>query len=158
GVGQVIQELISALDSTLVQRKLIVAVVASLSLGVLLGFPTVAGFTPDEQAGQVTILAVAVGSWLITAAATALLTQMTFIEVSRLRPARWNEAAKGIGWMTFRIALVHFVVIGGVLALIYFLRQAPGRIDPSGEMDPRGLRHLFATWMVVLSLVLEIGL
>src|SRR5262249_10631989 len=80
GVDQAMHELIAALDSTLVQRKLVVAVAVGLSLGVLLGIPVVAGFDSGARADQFMRCGVVLGVWLITSVACALLTQMTFIE------------------------------------------------------------------------------
>lgn len=158
GVSQAMHELVAALDSTLVQRKLIVAIAVGLSLGVLLGFPGVAGFDSGTKAGQVSRWVVAAGAWVITSLACALLTQMTYIEVSRLRPARWGEALEGNTGRTIRVALVHLVVIGGAIALISFLRRAPDMLEPAEDLGAGGLQHLFATWAVILSLVLEIGI
>lgn len=157
GIDQVLHELVAALDSTLVQRKLVVALVAGLVLGVMLGFPWVADLTPDGTAEQVTRIVLVVGVWLITAATSVLLTRMTFVEVSRLRPARWREAMIGITPLVLRIAVVQLLAVGGALGFIYLLRHAPPWVQASDQTAPGDLRHLLANWAVALSLILEVG-
>src|SRR5216117_3105960 len=86
GVRDLIHELLAALDSALVRRKLLIACVAGGLGGVLLacarmGPPDAAELPPPLWWGVAGLFAA-----VIAAVSSGLLTRMTSIELSRLRP------------------------------------------------------------------------
>jgi hypothetical protein len=93
---------------------------------------------------------------LIGAVADALLTQMTYVELSRLRPARWPEARAGLGNFAARLFVAWLATAGVALALIALLRWLPpGPITPGGE-SPGALWEVGAGLLTVVTLVLEV--
>src|SRR5438067_1128080 len=50
---------------------------------------------------------------------------MTFVEVSRLRPARWAEATAGLRRHVVRLLLAQLIVGGSAVAAIVLLRWLP---------------------------------
>jgi hypothetical protein len=83
---------------------------------------------------------------------------MTFVEQSRLRPARWAEASAGLGGHVVRLLTTQLAVCGGVFVGVALLRWLPGWLL-AGE--PEGLRALWevlAAAANVLGLVLEVVL
>src|SRR5262249_36168464 len=99
GLRGLAEELVAALDSTMSRRKLLTA-------GAV-GF--VGGIVAALVASSVELLPWPLSWWIWAAAAVlvlavgvganVLLTQLTYIELSRLRPARWTEAR--VGWTKF---------------------------------------------------------
>lgn len=125
GVRGFFEELLAALDSTLVRMKLVPAAVAGL-LGSLVVLT--ADLTADLALLPPVWMKVTVGAvlLLITAACTSLLTQMNYVELCRLRPAHWHEARTRWFRNFFHLTLAGLVVVGGILCVIYGLRQLPG--------------------------------
>ena len=131
GVRGLVDELIGALDSTLVRKKIAVALVAALALGLLFAFAPLDPFKPLErlQFSRDGSLDQRLGSAGPAGAsgsiATALLTRMTFVEVSRLRPARWREALSGVTGLSIRLSIAQLVVTGNTLLIVELLRNLP---------------------------------
>ncbi len=126
GVRGLVDELIGALDSTLVRKKITVALAATMVLGLLFAFAPIEPLEFSKQSSSVDRALAALAVLLVGSVATALVTRMTFVEVSRLRPARWGEAFSGLGGLSFRIAFVQIVVTGATLLLLEVLRLLPG--------------------------------
>jgi hypothetical protein len=88
-----------------------------------------------------------------------LLTQMTYIELSRLRPARWAEARRGVAGLSWRLFLAFLLSAGVPVAAIVFLRWFPGNFS---EMDlPErfvSYRALAAEVFAVVAMMVEIVL
>jgi hypothetical protein len=159
GIGQVMQELVGALDSTLVQRKLVVALVACLTLGVLLGLPVAVPLDfldPNGLAVARTLMLAAV--WLAFCFASTLLTRLTYFEVSRLRPAYWREGIAGIGRLTFRVAVVQLLVAGGAIALIALVRHIPVWLSSYAGEEAPAVQQMVISWSVIMALVLEMAI
>jgi hypothetical protein len=154
GVGDLVQELTGALDSALVRRKLIPAAAAAVAVGVLGGAAVLVVPQADDPTARGALFgAVGAGAWLVAAFAVALLSRMTYTEVSRLRPARWRESAAGAGRLTVRVAVAHLLVLGAGVGLIWLARQLPAWA--TGAAGGPRLRGLVASWAVVLALVAE---
>ncbi len=154
GVRGLMKELVAALDSTLVRKKLQAAGVAGLILGVLLALyllPAVRAAPPS--AGFDWYLAAA--ALLVVAATTGLLTRLTYVELARLRPARWGEGLSGLDFLTLRLAVTQGLVAGGTLGLIALLRWLPTRLLPD---NPDAAREAWAAVATVVGLVLEVCL
>src|SRR6516164_1777813 len=90
GVRGLVDELIGALDSTLVRKKIAVALLAALALGLLFALAPLKPLEPLanlelSKHDSVDRAWAALAVLVVGSIATALLTRMTFVEVSRLR-------------------------------------------------------------------------
>lgn len=157
GVRGLVDELIGALDSTLVRKKIFVGVVAAFVLGLLFALAPLEPFQFTQSGSGRDRALAALAVLLVSSVATALLTRMTFVEVSRLRPSRWKESFKGLGGLSFRLAVAQLVVTGNALLVIELLRLLPGFFlieDPLIEVAPVGLA---ATIAVVAAMAAEVA-
>jgi hypothetical protein len=133
GIRGLLEELLAAVDSTAVRLKLTVAVSCGVIAGVLAGWSFLPLFTFEFRPpgpGWLLVLGVIVtGIWL-----TAVQSRLTFSELSRLRPARWTDAQRGLGGLVVRL----FLLEGGLAllfaALIVASRWLPGLLlESAGE-------------------------
>jgi hypothetical protein len=124
GVRGFFEELLAALDSTLVRMKLWPAVAAALlgGLALLAAHPEME-LIPWPAPWRWAAAGAAVV--VVLAACQSLLTQTTYVELCRLRPARGREARAG--WLRnfVHLALADLLVLAGAAAAIYGLRQLP---------------------------------
>jgi hypothetical protein len=136
GVRGFYLELLAALDSTLVRRKLAASFLVGLVLGVLLALGRLSS-SSQLDLGMSGSWALVGGSWLVVVLLGALLTRMTYVEVSHLRPARWRDGFAGFGGLTLRLLVSQTVVVGSVVGLIV-LRDRPsmGVIHPLNGYRP----------------------
>src|SRR5262249_60945852 len=89
------------------RRKLVAAVLCGLFLGVLAALVRVrAVLVEGPTALGVALLVVGAAVGLLT----VLLTQMTFTELSRMRPARWGDALEGAGSLFLRVGVLYGLV------------------------------------------------
>jgi hypothetical protein len=140
GVGALLQELLAALDSTLVRSKLVLTALAALLGGVLLAVLDSGLVDPLlPQAWQRGSLAGTV-LVLLAAVTVSLLTRMTYLEVATLRPARWREVREGLWYATARVLLAWLLVGGPIAAVFVVLSRLPGWLlavgGPSGLAAP----------------------
>ncbi len=117
-------ELLTALENTVMQRKLVVVLVSGLLLGGLFALSQY----PLPELGTArlwydAILAVLAG--LVASATGALLTRATFIELSQLRPAESQETHLGWTGRTVRLFVAQLFVVGSALGLIVLLQGLP---------------------------------
>jgi hypothetical protein len=153
GVRGLVDELLGALDSTLLRPKLLLAGVLGLCAGALLvlapRLPELAAIPssvwPWAAAGLVLLI--------LAGFCAALLTQMTFVELSRLRPARRREATHRLGSNALGIIVCQLVVAGLTVLLIAGLRALPDWL--SAEPGSFAAQTL-AGFAVALGLVLEV--
>jgi hypothetical protein len=156
GVRGLVEELLAALDSALTRRKLLVAGVSGFCAGLVL---LLIGLWPSYFPTPWPWLPWVVGCFglfFVTSYCAALLTQMTVVEVSRLRPATREEARAGLGRHLFRLMLVNLVVGGSILFTIFGLRWLPDWI--LAQHFPEGWPHenVLAGIAVALRLILEV--
>ncbi len=154
GVRGHVEELLAALDSTLVAKKILLGFGAGLFLGVLLAAERAAWFETDSRR--------LVPAWCLAGAAmivldflTALLTQLTYIELARLRPARWREGLSHIVPLTIRLILTQVIVRGSTWGLIVLLRWLPYWLGPGPEGSQTAIRQTVAGTALALGMVLE---
>jgi hypothetical protein len=143
GVRGLAEELLAAMDSALVRAKLGIAALT----GVLLAAAVIVGelLEGGEWPWLPWVVAGLVGLVLVAGCAT-LLTQMTFVEVSRLRPARRSEATAGLLRSICRLATVQLLVGGTTVAGLIFLR-----LIPTWAIDAAALERLAdAQWLAGL--------
>jgi hypothetical protein len=144
GVRGLVDELIGALDSTLVRKKIAVAVAATLALGLLFAFAPLDPLKSLEklqnsQDGRLDRAWAALALLIVGSIATAFLTRMTFVEVSRLRPAKWREALSGVPGLSIRLSIAQLVVTGNTLLVVELLRYLPAYFlydNPFQEVVP----------------------
>jgi hypothetical protein len=154
GVRGYLDELLAALDSALVRTKLLVGVIAGLLLGVLILLERAAWFERDNrwQATAWFLLAVVV---VIFDALTGLLTRLTYIELTQLRPARWGESVNGLGRLTVWIVASQVIVYGTVCALIFLLRWLPFWLGPRADEPWSASQQMLGGICLVLGMIAE---
>jgi hypothetical protein len=156
GVRGLVEDLLAALDSTLARRKLTVTALIGLVVGVLLALSQV---TPPLSKATTTVLGAALG--LVGAAVgllTVLLAQMTFTELSQMRPARWRDALEGVAGQFLRVGVL-YALVGGVLgSLIAVLRWLPGLVRSLDGDGWEAVHEWAAHATAVLALVVEVVL
>jgi hypothetical protein len=132
GVRGYLDELLAALDSALVAKKLLVGLIAGLLLGALLMLERAAWFERENRwpAAAGALLAICL---LVFEGLTALLTRLTYIELARLRPARWRDGFDGVERLTFRLVVSKLLVWGPVGGLLVLLRWLPYWLGPGAE-------------------------
>jgi hypothetical protein len=156
GLRGLFDEMLGALDNTLVPGKLAVAAAAGLLAAVAVLVAEMAdGLAPVVQRAGIAGVVVL----LLGALADCLLTQMSYIELCKLRPARWAETRAGLGRNVFQVALAYVLVIGVALLAIWGLRQLPawlaqGSTWPAQEAAREQLAGAAAALGVLLEVVL----
>jgi hypothetical protein len=125
GVRGLLEELQASLDSTAVPRKLFAALIGGIVLGVLLGLATLPEFTfRFDPVGPG--WALVFGMILVETYLTSILVSLTFTEVSRLRPARWNDGLRGVLVFVARLVVLHVIALIVVGGTIFVARWLPG--------------------------------
>jgi hypothetical protein len=154
GVRGYLGELLAALDSTLVLKKLLLGAIAGLLLGALLVLGRAAWFEQDSRwlAAAWQMLAVCL---IVFDALASLLTRLTYIELARLRPARWRDGFKGLGLLTLRVVISQAVVGGIVCGLIVLLRWLPVWLGPAAEQSWSKSQEIAAGGALALGMILE---
>jgi len=155
GVRGYLEELLAALDGALVVRKLLLGAIAGLLVGFFLAFQQAAWFARDS-AGLMPALGLAVVTALAFDVLTALLTQLTYVELSRLRPARWSEAMDGLAGLTLRVILSQLIVRGSAWGLIVLLRWLPHWFGASGEQAWTLGEEITGGIALVLGMIVEV--
>jgi hypothetical protein len=161
GVRGLVDELIGALDSTLVRKKIAVALMAALGLGLLFALAPLKPLEPLarlelSKQDSVDRAWAALAVLVVGSIATGLLTRMTFVEVSRLRPARWREALTGLTGLSIRLAIAELVVAGNTMLLVEMLRYLPVYFlnnNPLQEFIPA---EIMATVAVTTAMIAEV--
>jgi hypothetical protein len=155
GVRGLAEELLAALDSTLNRKKLWIALCACFLGG---GVAMVLHALPlgrDVQAAWLGWVGAGLGFLVIVGLSAALITRMTFVELSRLRPARWGEVVVGLEHHALQVMAVYLLSVGSVLLATAGLRELPAWIL---ENDLEGFlaSEAFAGCATIAALVLEV--
>jgi hypothetical protein len=154
GVRDLLQELQAALDSTLVAPKLIIAAVAGLALGILAVVVEASGIDLGSQLNLAVVVAIVV---VVFSIAAGLLTQLTYVEVSRLRLARWREGLSGLVGLAVRLVVGLAVVVAGAWGLIALLRWSPiWLLPPLAELQGATLRDVLQGVVLAAGMALEV--
>jgi hypothetical protein len=155
GVRGLMRELFDALDSSLHREKLGLACVLGI-LGCLswLGVRWIGAiFEPGPVWATANVVLALVmllaGSLIIT-----LITQTTFIELSRLRQPRRSDLWPSSLGLAGRLALALLVVVGGGIAVILGLRWLPTWLGEGA--DAESWWHYGAAAVLIARLVLEV--
>jgi hypothetical protein len=154
GVRGYLEELLTALDSALVPKKLLLGLIAGLLLGTLILLVRAAWFERDSRwlATAWSLFAVCIVGF---AGVGGFLTRLTYIELTRLRPARWREGLKGLGRLMAWIIVSQLIVWGTVAALIVLLRWVPFALSPGPEEPWSKTRHVLGGTTLVLCMAAE---
>jgi hypothetical protein len=75
----------------------------------------------------------AAAALVVAAAVDAVLTRMTYVELSRLRPAGWGESLGGLAGLALRLAVAAGLVLAVVIGLIVLLRWLPYWVLAAGQ-------------------------
>jgi hypothetical protein len=155
GVRGYLDELLTALDSALVPKKLLLGLIAGLLLGTLFLLERGAWFERDSHwsATAWSLLAVCLA---LFAGLTGLLTRLTYIELSRLRPARWRQGLDGLGQLTIWVVVSTLIVWGAVGGLIVLLRWLPFWLGPGSEQLPSESQQILGGTVLVLAMIGEV--
>ncbi len=154
GVRGYLEELLAALDSTFVAKKILLGIVAGLFLGGLLMFQQAASFERDSR-WLVPALCLSAAAMLALDFLTGLLTQLTYLELCALRPASWSEGLTAVGRLTIRIVVVQVIVRGAVWGLIVLLRWLPYWLSPGPEQSWTAGQQIAAGIALALGMILE---
>jgi hypothetical protein len=123
GSGQLVNELFNAVDSSLNRYKLWVAGAASLIWAVgVLGLDLLPRLA-DGPGSWVFRAVIALLLLFALGLATVVLGQMTLVEMSRFRQARWSEVRPGLIGKALRIMAGEGVILGLVLVPMLLLRH-----------------------------------
>jgi hypothetical protein len=155
GVRGYLDELLAALDAALTARKLLLGILAGLVVGAFLAIQQAAWFARDS-AWLAPALGLALVTALIVDVLTALLTQLTYVELSRLRPARWSEAMDGLTGLTLRVIVSQLIVRGSAWGLIVLLHWLPYWLGPSGDEAWTLGHEIAAGSALVVGMVVEV--
>jgi len=158
GVRGAVEELVAALDSTLLRTKLLVASLGGLLLGCWLALFRL-GLLSGELGGLPAVrLAAGVVLGIVGATTAAILTRLTFVEVSQLRPARLREGLAGAGALTCRLILGQLIVVGSLVVVILLLSTVPAGLPADPDKGPTVTALVGAGAAVVVSQVLQVAL
>jgi hypothetical protein len=157
GLRALVEELIAALDNTLARPKLLVAgALGGISALIIAIVPNL--HLPDQGLWRwlPTLVAAAV-IFIGVIMAGVLLTQMTYTELSRLRPSTWSEARAGLAKFSVRLlacAGITAGVIGGALWAVHAWTPAEIGARLSAWLKPEITVPVISVIMLFLELLL----
>lgn len=157
GVRGYLDELLAALDSSLIPRKLLLGVVTSQLLILILALlqQTWAAWSARPDAWLAPAWAMSVVGMFFFGMLTSWLAQLTYVELARLRPARWSEASDGLAGLALRVLISQLIVWGLACGLIALLRWLPYWLaPPENEAWTLG-RQIAAESTLALGMILE---
>lgn len=137
GLRGLVEELLTALDTSLARRKLLLALLAGLAGGLVrLGLSWLPPMPEGIPPGFL-IACEVLGLAFVGCLCAALITQMTLHEITHLRPATWREARWFLGRHTFHI-LIGLLVLAAVLVLPMIGLQSlqTWALETAEVMDP----------------------
>jgi hypothetical protein len=158
GLSALVEELLAALDNTLAGPKLLVAGIGCIVAGLCVA--AALAIMPswlDQPPWWLPPLAAAGVGLLIWVIVNVLVTQMTYTELSRLRPATWREARAGILRYSIRLLAAYLTVGGLGLAAIWALRWTPAALQGRAGIDAEATIPLWGIeTAAVVALLLEV--
>jgi hypothetical protein len=156
GMRGLVDELLAALDNTLSRPKLTVAGLIGILGGTIVAvagsmrtFPEPWPWVIGGGAALLLLLIGVVGSvWL---------TQMTYIELCRLRPVRWAEARTGQRKFSFRLLIASLLTAGVAGLGIFLLRWAALQTTMIPRVEPEQLTELSAIGLALANVLTLVG-
>jgi hypothetical protein len=158
GLQGMAEELVAALDNTLARPKLLVACAGGVLGGAIVATTGAFSGLLGSMWPWLPHCVAAAGLLLVGVACTVLLTQMTYTELSRLRPAYWAEARAGLLKFSIRLLLAFLIAGGGAVLAIVLLRRMPQLIFSADKPDAGSYRPLAIDVLKVLALLIEVVL
>jgi hypothetical protein len=155
GMRGCLDELLAALDSALAPKKLLLGLIAGLLLGALLLLERTAWFTHPAHGPAVAGVLLA-GCFLVFEGLIALLTRLTYIELARLRPARWREVFDEAERLMLWVGVSKLIVWGTVGGLVVLLRWLPYWLGPGTEGVWSTSQQLLAGSVLALAMFVEV--
>jgi hypothetical protein len=156
GVRGMMHELLAALDATLVRKKLASAALAGLCSGAVMAAAGLPLLEIEGETPWVRWLAAAVLLLAIVNAGAGMITRMTVVELTRMRPARWRDGFTGLVGTTFRMAVAQVLTMGVAACLIAMQRYLPGLLIEStpGSRDTAASAAVIAAGGMLFQIVL----
>lgn len=149
GVRSYLEELLSALDSTLVAKKMLLGLIVGVLLGTVFLIEPAAWFEHDGRWLTPSRLLL-VFCFVAIDVVIGLLTRLSYIELTRLRPARWREGLNGLGQLTASVVVTKMFVWGIAGGSLVLLRWLPFWLGPTPqELEGEGPQILGASAVVV---------
>jgi hypothetical protein len=158
GMSAWAQELVAALDSLLVFKKLLITLVAGVVFGLgLLLFRS--GLVPETGFGLVRDrLVMGLFGLLVFAVASSLLILLTYAELSHLRPARWRDGYRGLTPLCIRLFLTSLLTIGTPALLLAGLVHLSGLLLGAGDRESSSWSLLGPDALAVASILVGLFL
>jgi hypothetical protein len=156
GVRGLVEELCNALDSSLSRGKLSAAAAAGLCAGLALLAMELAPLYLEARWNWLGRLGPALFFVVVLSVCTSLLTQMTYIELARLRPARRRELREGLFRNVSRLVLAQVVVGGFFVGLLALWRWLPAWLEPTALAEPTGWRSGLTSSLLAARLLIEV--
>jgi hypothetical protein len=160
GIRGLIDELIAALDSTLVRSKMVPAFIAAIAIYLgFFGARAVHHFMFDSK--NMSWLPVVAGSafaLVVLSLLNALLAKLTHVELSNMRPARLSQATGPFLSYAVPVLIANAVIAGGGLGLLFLLNHVPEWTErwlTDAGMSVR-LRDLLFTPILVIVFLLSV--
>jgi hypothetical protein len=158
GVRGLIDELISALDSTIGRTKMVPAFIASILVfgGMFVAHLVHRKFFNPDEATWLPAVAGSAFAVVVLSVLNALLARLTHTEVSTMRPARLRDALAGLPRYAGPVVVANAIVAGVALAFLFLMHYVPTWVERgmtnSGLSGP-ALNALFAPMLIGLMLL-----
>jgi hypothetical protein len=128
GVKGLLLDLLSALDSTLTAPKLLTTAFAGLVIGIVATIIELRAIDLGSYRWNTLLFWVTV--LVVLCVPMALLTRLTYVELSQLRPSRWREGLRGAGQLIVRLIITFGLVAASCWGLIVLFRLIPSWLVP----------------------------
>jgi hypothetical protein len=152
-----LEELAAALDSAMSRPKLLVAGAVGVSAGVCVALAGSATRMLGWPGAAPIWLSAAILVFLVGVFALVLVTQMTYIELCRLRPARWKESRARCVSHSIRAGLSILVAAGAAGGGIVLLRWLPTQLATvTNDIGSEVLAHAAKASVEILALLMEV--
>jgi len=156
GVRGIVGELLGAFDRSLDHVKLSIAAIMGVLLAVgAIAFELIGGF-PLVPWGLTGYVGAAILLLAVVAVGTVLLTQMTFIELDRRRPARAAELRADLVRQTLRVFFAQGLVATLLMGMVLFFRAAGPWLAGYDPGETNQLRDVALGVLSVARLLLEV--
>lgn len=151
GIRPLLEEMVAALESTLVFKKVLAALLVGLVVAaVLFAGPVVCSLVVEVPSWAGWAFWAAAG--LFELGLMGVLTRMAFSELSRMRPARLRDGYAGLPSLLLKLVVVWGAVFGALAAASWGLRQLPDLLGTHLPQAPWAAPAL-AGCLFVLSVV-----
>jgi hypothetical protein len=123
GIRPFLEEMLAALDSALAFKKVLATAFVGLLVAAL-AFVGMGGLPKMDLPPWGPWLCLG-GAVLLLLGLMAMLTRMTFTEVSRLRPSRFRDGLRGMAGVVVKLAFTWGIAVAALVTLSWSIRQVP---------------------------------